>query len=59
MKYRGSTKGAVISESAVERMKISTKEVFGPSFCVADLAVTSLDCDATGAIGFESVRYDR
>ena len=49
----------MISERPVERMKISIKEVFGLSFCAADLAGPGLDCGFAKAIGFESVRYDR
>lgn len=57
MKYRGSTRGAVIRESAVERMNMSTKEVLGSSFCSVGLADGRLEGCGTGADGFLSVRY--
>lgn len=51
MKYRGSTSGAVMSESALVRRRIKRKEVVGPSSStISDfLALTSFLALAAGA----------
>lgn len=59
IKYRGSTRGAVISESAVERMKMRKKEVLGPSFCAGGLVASGFECGGTGVDGVERARYAR
>lgn len=57
MKYRGSTSGAVMSESAVERMKMSRKDVLGSLDCIVGAEEGRLDCCGALTDGLESVRH--